>query len=461
MTSPSAKTPTAKTPTAKTQSVKLRPGRNLVRLAGGLLAMSLLTFVWPDVVWLFPFAVVVAVILAVLDRQALKDSFPQISVERTTPVVVGRDLPFQAQLLLRSSGRSALSGELRDLLPSAAMPNYATHPFTFPDGAAELSFSTRLQIPIRGSYEFGPVWIRLIGRFGMLEAQRTIGETSSVRVLPEAFASRDKLAKDLRAEAMLLDKLTVARQHGVGTEFESLVEFRQGDDPRRIDWRTTARYRRPIVRRYQIERHRDVMILVDSGRLMGAETGHGTKLDCAVDAALMLGRVALETGDRCGLGIFDDQVIGYLPPVSGLPSIHSLTECVYDLQSRWRESDFTRMFAMLQAKQSKRSLVVIISDIVDAETSRRFRTSLATLARRHVVLFAALQTPLLGRIVHSPVDSLLDGSRKAVAFRVLREREVAVHSVRRSGVHVLDVEPSQLTVPLINQFVELRQRNLL
>ena len=119
------------------------------------------------------------------------------------------------------------------------------------------------------------------------------------------------------------------------------------------------------------------------------------------------------------------------------------------------------MFATLQSRQTKRSLVVILSDIVDVETSTRFRTSLATLSRRHVVLFAGLRTPLLRQIIAEPVATLLDGSRKAVTFRILRERDEALRSLKRSGVQVLDVEPSRLTVPLLNRFIELRQRDVL
>ena len=258
-----------------------------------------------------------------------------------------------------------------------------------------------------------------------------------------------------------MDKSTRTRQHGVGTEFESLTEYREGDDPRRIDWRTAARVGHLVVRRYQIERHRDVILLIDCGRLMGADAGKGSKLDCAVDAALLVARVALQGADRCGLAMFDDQVLGYLPPQSGLSSLHSLAECVYAAQTRWRESDFARMFATLQQRHSKRSLVVILSDMVDSETTQRFRASLARLAKRHVVLFAALQTPVLDAISRTPPSEPLDLARQAVAFQLLREREQALHAVRRCGVHVLDVAPSQLLVPLINQFIALRQESLI
>jgi uncharacterized protein (DUF58 family) len=130
--------------------------------------------------------------------------------------------------------------------------------------------------------------------------------------LPEGYCSKDGLRHDERAELLLLDKVSRARQHGVGTEFEMLAEYRPGDDPRRIDWKTTARFRRPVVRRFMVERHRDVMIVLDCGRLMGSDAGRGTKLDRAVDAALMLARTALAGGDRCGLALYDDQVLGYL-----------------------------------------------------------------------------------------------------------------------------------------------------
>ena len=152
---------------------------------------------------------------------------------------------------------------------------------------------------------------------------------------------------------------------------------------------------------------------------------------------------------------------GYLPPVTGASSLHALTDSVFAVQSDFRESDFGPMFATLQSRQAKRSLIVVLSDVSDEETSQQFRASLARLGRRHVVLFAALRTPLLNRILTEPVETLVDGAKKAVTFRLLRERQLALQSLQHGGVFVLDVEPNQLTVPLVNQFIELRQRNLL
>ena len=183
-------------------------------------------------------------------------------------------------------------------------------------------------------------------------------------------------------------------------------------------------------------------------------------IDRAVDAALVLARTALKSGDRCGIASYDNQVRSYLPPAAGLPYLKSLTEGVYAAKSEFLESDFGPIFSTLQTRQVKRSLVVVISDVGDVETSEQFRLSLGMLARRHVVLFAALRTPALERVLKEPVTTTLDGARQAVVFRLLREREQAVQTLRHLGVHVLDIEPNKLTVPLVNQFIELRLRNL-
>lgn len=439
----------------------LRPGRNLTRGGAVLAGLSLLGYFLPAIGWLLAAAAVSLAALAVVEAEKLRKRQRDWTVTRTMPSVVGRDVPFVVKLQLARASGPLVEGELRDETPITAVPRIAIRTFSLAEGVTTTSLPFECRIPVRGSWTFGPVWLRVRGPWGLVERQWSIDCPAKIKVLPEKFSSKDNLLQDERAELMMLDKTSRIRQQGVGTEFEMLTEFRPGDDTRRIDWRTTARVGRPVVRKFQIERHRDVMLVIDCGRLMASDARKGSKLDCAIDAALLLGRTALQGGDRCGLALFDDQVLGYLPPVSGLGSLRAISESVFDVQSRWRESNFARMFATLQSRQSKRSLIVVLSDIVDVETSTQFRTSLAALGKRHVVLFAALKTPLLREIVHAPVDSVLDGSRKAVTFGILREREQALHSLRRSGIHVLDVEPAKLTVPLINRFIELRQQNIL
>jgi len=440
--------------------VRWRPGANLVRGVGLLAVLSPLVFLH----WLVLLPLIGALaglaVAALRERTQLRQAFDHVTVRRTLPTVIGRDAEFEAGLDVSNANAFAIHVQLRDEHPDAAAPRLVVYAGGVAAGGST-RFASACRIPSRGRHQFGPAWLRIEGPLRLVEMQCSVARIATVKVLPETFASREELQKDLGAELRLLDQQRRARQFGSGTEFESLYPFRMGDDPRRIDWRATARQQTLVVRRFQVERHRDVMIVLDSGRLMGTDCGRGTKLDCAVDAALNLARVALASGDRCGIAAYDDSVRGFLPPVAGVSALRSIVECVFGLETQWQESDFTPMLAELRARQGKRTFVIVISDLSDAETSTRLCASLQQLQRQHLVLFAALKTPLLTRVVREPIESSREIARKAVAFRLLRDRGRALHALRHGGVHILDVEPQQLTLPLVNQFVELRQRNLL
>ncbi len=454
----------------------VRPGTVAVACAVSTIAFTVLSFWFPWAVGAVVPILFAVVVLAVADFRSLKSNGDRVSVSLSSPSSIGRGVRFDVVLRgdLEVTHRTKI--EVRVEIPSEAIAaNQAKmrpgirdgEPQYWIDCSAVLTDSPSFQltrsfmISVRGKYCFGPVWLRRSGRFGMLEAHRRYDSKVSVDVLPETFWSVQQLDVDDASERRLLDRIAKTRHQGTGTEFESLSEFRFGDDLQRIDWRASARNRHLIIRRFQVERHRDLMILVDCGRLMASETRHGTKLDCAVDSALMLGRVALRAGDRCGLASYDDRVKRFIPPLTGGQAMSTLVHNVYDLRSVYRESDFGAMFETLQVRHRKRSLVVVLSDISDLETTKRFRASMIALAKRHVVLFAAIRTPLLSELPRRPVDSILSASRQTVAFRLQQERERAVNSLRRSAINVLDVEPSQLTVPLINHFVNLRVQNRL
>jgi uncharacterized protein (DUF58 family) len=440
--------------------VKFRPGVNLLRGVALLALATPLAFLGWAVMLPLLGALLILIAAAARERRTLAAAFAHIDVRRAMPAVVGRDRTFDIRVAVSSTSDQPLHCELRDEYPAVAVPRLVIYALRVPPGGAA-HVSTTCRIPQRGKHTIGPVWLRIQGKHRLLEAQLAVPCLSTVKVLPETFVSREELMKDIGAEVRLLEKQRRARQHGAGTEFESLYPFRFGDDPRRIDWRASARQQALVVRRFQVERHRDVMIILDSGRLMGTDAGRGTKLDCAVDAALNLARVALQSGDRCGVAAYDHRVRGFLPPIAGTSGMRAIVECMYDLETQWHESDFTPMLAALRARQAKRTFLIVLSDLSDMETSRRLCSSLQQLQQQHLVLFAALKTPLLGQIVRQPVETVRDAARKAVAFRLLRDRGRALHALRRHGVYVLDVEPQQLTLPLVNQFVELRQRNLL
>ncbi|MBD3673259.1 MAG: DUF58 domain-containing protein [Planctomycetaceae bacterium] len=440
--------------------MKFRPSQQTLWLAWGTVAASVVAFFTPLVGWLLAGGWVVIVLLGVLDYLSLRREIAAFQVEVEAPDVVGRGRLFRVRILVdRTFSRPAFC-RLHHDLPRECDPNFLEDELRW-EGLETWVIENEYRIHQRGHFTLGAVWLSCLGRYRILEFKRCFERTDLVRVFPETYLESERLLKDAGARIELLDKVVRERQHGVGTEFESLTEYREGDDPRRIDWRSSSKHRRLIVRRHQIERHRDVVVVVDSGRLMAADHGGLSKLDAAIDAGLLIARVALASGDRCGFALFDVEVRGYVPPQAGLPALKGIQERVYDIQSRWKESDFSQMFATLQTRQPKRSLMIVISDILDLQTTERFRSSLQQLTKRHVVLFAALKTPLLQAVLNEEPDDLQDVWKSTLAYRLLDQRDEALESLRKAGVYVVDVKPENLGVRLVNQFLELRARNVL
>lgn len=442
------------------QAGRYLPGANAVRGGALLAGLALASFAQAWALDVCGILLGGLLVLAALDWRALRaaQAWPQVS--RQLPTCAGRGVPFVDQLQVRNAGVRPLRIWAREVLPDLAGGEHCFAPFTLPPGDGAV-LEARVCLPRRGKYVIGGLWLRLAGRFGVIDWQREFCPGAALKVYPESLVTRDELKDQFGAQ--LTEKMKRRQRRGEGMEFESLSAFQTGDDVRHIDWRASARHRSLLVRRHQIEQHRDVVILLDAGRLMGTDAGadRGSKLDQAVNSALLLMEVAVGRGDRCGFGVFDDRVLHYQPPLGGSRARQAILEQVYAVQSEYRESNFALMFSLLQSRQRKRALVVVLSDLVDGATSDRFRAALASLAKTHVVVFAALRTPLLEGFAREEVEDFGGVCRKAVALRLERERERTLRTLDHTGVRVIDADPRELTAPLINSYLTLRAGNLL
>ena len=160
------------------------------------------------------------------------------------------------------------------------------------------------------------------------------------------------------------------RVRGQGREFESLREFVVGDEIRHISWAATARRGKVITRQYTVERSQNIVVLLDTGRLMTARIGKLSKLDHAVNATLSIGYVAAAGGDNVGLVAFSRRVVSYLPPRRGRDQINRLMEALYSLEPQMIEPSYKRAFSFFGANCKRRSLVVILTDLVDRDDRR-------------------------------------------------------------------------------------------
>jgi uncharacterized protein (DUF58 family) len=325
-------------------------------------------------------------------------------------------------------------------------------------GAATWDYT--LTPPARGRFAWGPIFLRYRTLLGLWDRHKEERVESESKVYP-ALSLIERYHLLARSDRLAALGIRRVRYRGGSTEFESLREYVHGDDTRQIDWKATARRSRLTVRQRQAERHQTVLLLIDCGRLMNATEDGVAKLDHAVNAALLLAHVALARGDRVGICTFSAKVHAWLTPRGNLAQNRLIAETLYDLGGDFTESDHGRCLKFVAARYPKRSLLVVLTDFVDAVTASDMVAHLQLAARRHVVLFAALKDRFLDRAARSALQTERDGFRRAAAVDLLRERREVLEQIRHAGGFVIDSEPGAITPPLINGYLEVMFGGLL
>jgi uncharacterized protein (DUF58 family) len=311
--------------------------------------------------------------------------------------------------------------------------------------------------PSRGCFRFGDIGVRSLGPRGLAGWQFRAPVSAEVHVYPDIQAV-NRFALLAKKGALFEMGIKVARYAGAGTEFESLREYEPGDDFRDIDWKATARRGKPITRRFEAERSQTMVLAVDAGRLMTPRIGGLTKLDRAVNAALLLAYLGSQADDHVGLLVFGRDVQRYLPPRKGHRQFLAIMEALYAVEGRLEEPDYASALRFLAAKLSKRALIVLFTDLVGIEPSRRLLGVLGTLAPRHLPLVVTQRNREVEATAIAQPKAESDVFRSAVAEGLLRDKAAALRLLQTRGVLALDVDPAQLSVAAVNRYLEVKAR---
>jgi uncharacterized protein (DUF58 family) len=169
-------------------------------------------------------------------------------------------------------------------------------------------------------------------------------------------------------------------QKGVGLDFDQLREYTIGDDPRIIDWLGSARSQKLLVKQYQEERNRTILLVVDGSTSM--QFGLESKFERATWIAGLIAMIGGYGADKVGLMVYTDTVEWYVPPRAGITHVRSLIRDLYAYTPQKITTDVRPALRKLGALK-ERSLVFLVSDCIDDHLAHSLRT-----VRRHDILVA-------------------------------------------------------------------------
>jgi len=312
----------------------------------------------------------------------------------------------------------------------------------------------------RGLVRLSAVYVRLENLLGFLTRRYRIDLGEEIRVFPDLTAV-EQYGRLARRTTLIESGLRKMRLRGAGTEFESLREYLPGDAFRQVNWKATARHGQMMVEQYEIERSQNVLLLLDAGRLMTPRIGPQRKFDYALTAALSIAQIAQAAGDNVGLTAFAAKPLLAIAPRRGAAHVGVLTRAAYDLQPRLEEPDYETAFTRLKQSNSKRSLIVLFTDMFDPAASAAVLAGLAALVPRHLVMCVLMNDEAIGRALDEIPATPRDAYRAAVALALVAERERAIATLRARGIIVVDVAAPKLTVALLDAYLDVKARGLL
>ncbi|MFP3914584.1 MAG: DUF58 domain-containing protein [Actinomycetota bacterium] len=311
----------------------------------------------------------------------------------------------------------------------------------------------------RGDHELAAPATLRTGPLGLGCWYHRAGTPSRVVVYPDMVAAR-RIATEVRLGRFGDSSRRSRGPLGIGTELESIRDYLPDDDIRQVNWRATARVGTPMSNTYRVEQEREVILLLDTGRLMTAppeEAGQRTRLDAAVDAAAAVASVADVVGDRVGVVAFAGSIRRRLRPRRD--GADSVISAIYDLEPTQEESDFELAFRSIV--HDKRAFVLLLTDLLEETASRPLLEAIPLLARHHALAVAGVRDPAVWTTLTRPASGIDDAYRSAVALDIEASRRRVTSVLSGYGARVIDTSPSSLSPQCVSAYLRAKRRGRL
>lgn len=401
-------------------------------------------------------ALALLIIVAVLDAIFIPARH-RVDVVRVLPPTVGVGDLVQGRYTIQHTLSRTLRVEIFDAIPRA-MDSVVTPRTLRVQKRASADAEIEITGRTRGRYALGGVVLRASGPLDLVRRSLRYALGDEIVVMPSVAGARGYHLHALQRRTRVAGS-RMLRLRGASSTFGALREYVPGDDPRHVDWKATARRERLISREFVVEQGQTIMIAVDAGRMMTQYAGDRPRFEYALSSALLLADVALAGGDRVGLIVFNDEVRAYVAPGRGASVRREIRAALTEAEATMAEPDYAAAFRTLAARQRRRSMIVLFTDVIDPRSSGAVIAHTIRTAQRHVPLVVALRNEQLTAASIPTPDASLDTVYDAVAAEeLLMARADALERMRQRGVSVLDTPPLAMTTAVINRYLDLKDR---
>ncbi|NOQ25028.1 MAG: DUF58 domain-containing protein [Bacteroidales bacterium] len=312
----------------------------------------------------------------------------------------------------------------------------------------------------RGEYHFGIINLFVNVLIGLISFRYKLGENATIAVYPSFFQLKkiEMIAFTNSLNAMGYKKI---RRIGNNREFEQIKDYVSGDDYRKINWKATARQNKLMINEFQEERSQNIFQIIDMGRTMKMPFEDMTLLDYSINSTLAISNIILKKHDKIGLITYSNKVHSFLPAGNRKNHINNILETLYDQSTLFKESNLEKVYTTLRKNTQGRSLLIFYTNFESVLGLERQLPILKKLAKMHLILLVSFVNTELTEIVQKSASTIEDIYLKTIAEKNILEKNLFMEQLNHFGILNLRVKPNELTISVLNKYLEIKNRGLI
>ncbi|MBX0358163.1 DUF58 domain-containing protein [Halobacillus sp. Nhm2S1] len=424
-----------------------------------ILALSfvLILLTWTGLSWPLIIAVNGAILLLSLVDLTFSPKRKELQIRRVMDEEMERGIENNGSVVVRNASGKGMAMKVIDHFPQSF-----TQPFPLQkeiQGHEEVHITYPFHAEQRGDYTLPHLHIRYHSHFGLWEKQVRVEQTERVRIIPDLTESRNFLED---AQRFLLYEGTRLKRRQVGTgEFSKIRSYVVGDDIRKINWRQTAKVQNLMTNEYEPEHGKFVTLMIDCGRMMGVELEESNRLEKSLEAAMTVATAALKRGDYVAVLAFSKHVHVYVPPAKGMAHMQTILKEIYDLKVEGYESNYTAVFQHLQQVQSRRSLLLLFSDVSTFLYEEAALHYLQRLRRSHLFLMIGIEDKVIDSQTKREPEDVQTTLVKTLAQKHVLDKKQELKKWERQGLQMIEAPEEELASAAVSHYINIMNRGLL
>ena len=217
-----------------------------------------------------------------------------------------------------------------------------------------------------------------------------------------------------------------------------------------------------MVNQYQEEKAQRIYMLIDKGRTMKMPFDGLTLLDYSINASMALSHIVLKKKDHAGIMTFAKKIENAVPAEGKPGQLRNIAEALYNVETNFYESDFSRLYVDLKMKVTRRSLILLFTNFETVDALHRQMAYLRGIARNHLLVVVFFKNSEIMKITDGQSnEKLQDVYDEIIAEKFEYEKKLIRQELQKYGIHSVYTLPENLSISVINKYLEVKARGIL